>query len=60
VRVNPVLEREGELVHPSAEPDPKLEITEIVYRTVKASRLALLGRQRLILKRVLTRIALWS
>lgn len=55
-----MLEREGELVHPSAEPDPKLEITEIVYRTVKASRLALLGRQRLILKRVLTRIALWS
>jgi 4-hydroxy-3-polyprenylbenzoate decarboxylase len=31
-----LLEREGELVRVSAEVDPRLEVTEIVDRTVKA------------------------
>ena len=37
-----LLEREGELVHVTAEVDPYLEITEIVDRTVKAGGPALL------------------
>lgn len=37
-----LLEREGELVRVSAEVDPKLEVTEIVDRTVKAGGPALL------------------
>ena len=37
-----LLEREGELVHVSAEVDPHLEVTEIVDRTVKAGGPALL------------------
>src|SRR5258705_9572716 len=37
-----LLEREGELVRVEAEVDPKLEITEIVDRTVKAGGPALL------------------
>src|SRR5215212_10962545 len=37
-----LLEREGELVHVSAEADPHLEITEIVDRVVKAGGPALL------------------
>src|SRR5438045_8455455 len=37
-----LLEREGELVRVGAEVDPKLEITEIVDRTVKAGGPALL------------------
>ena len=40
-----LLEREGELVHVSAEVDPDLEITEIVDRTVKAGGPALLFEQ---------------
>jgi len=37
-----LLEREGELVRVDAEVDPKLEITEITDRTVKAGGPALL------------------
>src|SRR2546423_10318071 len=37
-----LLEREGELVRVSAEVDPRLEVTEIVDRTVKAGGPALL------------------
>src|SRR5437899_7035219 len=37
-----LLEREGELVRVSAEVDPKLEVTEIVDRTVRAGGPALL------------------
>src|SRR5690242_13736913 len=37
-----LLEREGELVRVGAEVDPKLEVTEIVDRTVKAGGPALL------------------
>src|ERR671936_3012730 len=37
-----LLEREGELVRVSAEVDPKLELTEIVDRTVRAGGPALL------------------
>src|ERR671937_1346494 len=37
-----LLEREGELVRVAAEVDPRLEITEIVDRTVKAGGPALL------------------
>src|SRR6266516_426953 len=37
-----LLEREGELVRVAAEVDPRLEVTEIVDRTVKAGGPALL------------------
>src|SRR3954452_2592364 len=37
-----LLEREGELVRIAAEVDPRLEVTEIVDRTVKAGGAALL------------------
>ena len=40
-----LLEREGELVRVGVEVDPKLEVTEIVDRTVRAGGPALLFEQ---------------